>query len=102
MLWDVNVRAPKTTFVGHSADVMSVSLNAESSIFVSGSCDANAKVWDPRQGSHYVHSFPGHESDINSVDFYPDGQVLIFADTFFVSFRGHSSHSESCEDAWLN
>merc|ERR1711975_190537 len=41
-------------------------------IFVSGACDAQAKVWDVNHMS-CVRSFGGHESDINAVSFFPDG-----------------------------
>ena len=34
--------------------------------FVSGACDASAKLWDIR-GSHCIQTFTGHESDINSI-----------------------------------
>ena len=42
-------------------------------MFVSASCDATAKVWDTRQQGA-THTFSGHESDINSVAFMPNGQ----------------------------
>lgn len=44
----------------------SISVNYERNIFVSGSCDTTAKVWDIRTGK-CVQSFSGHESDINTV-----------------------------------
>ena len=43
--------------------------------FVSGACDAVAKVWDatdPRS----VRTFSGHESDINAVTFFPDANAF--------------------------
>ena len=42
------------------------------SVFVSGGCDALAKLWDTRNPS-VCRTFCGHESDINSVDFFGDG-----------------------------
>lgn len=44
-------------------------------VFVSGSCDSTAKVWDLRTGTCNM-TFQGHESDINSVQFLPDGQCF--------------------------
>jgi len=71
----VTRRAPKAVFTAHTSDVMSVSVNSVNpNLFVSGSCDALAKVWDVRQGGKSsALSFQGHESDINSVCFLPDG-----------------------------
>jgi WD40 repeat protein len=44
----------------------SLSLSPDKNIFVSGACDASAKVWDIRSG-RCVQTFTGHESDINAV-----------------------------------
>lgn len=41
-------------------------------LFVSGSCDATAKLWDIRI-PECQKTFVGHESDINAVNFSPDG-----------------------------
>ncbi|KAG5876172.1 hypothetical protein JTB14_015727 [Gonioctena quinquepunctata] len=37
-----------------------------------GACDASAKLWDIREGL-CKQTFPGHESDINAVTFFPNG-----------------------------
>jgi len=74
ILWDVETKTPKAIFNDHTGDVMSVSIFESKEIFVSGSCDATAKLWDYRQSKNAcVKTFPGHESDINSVQFFPDG-----------------------------
>ena len=44
-------------------------------VFVSGSCDSTAKVWDIRSGK-CTQTHLGHESDINSVSFFPDGNAF--------------------------
>lgn len=44
-------------------------------IFVSGACDATAKIWDIRS-KKCVQSFSGHESDINAVQFFPNGNAI--------------------------
>ena len=46
-----------------------------SNLFVSGSCDTTAKVWDVRSGK-CTHTFRGHDSDINSVCAFPDGRAV--------------------------
>ena len=45
---------------------MSLSLSPGMRTFVSGACDASAKLWDIRDGM-CRQTFPGHESDINAV-----------------------------------
>jgi len=78
ILWDVESKTPTQIFHDHTGDVMSVSLHEPSHIFVSGSCDASAKVWDYRISSQQgaQKTFMGHESDINSVQFFPDGNAV--------------------------
>jgi len=77
ILWDVETKTPKAIFNDHTGDVMSVSVFDSKDMFVSGSCDATAKLWDHRQnGKNCVKTFPGHESDINSVQFFPDGNAF--------------------------
>lgn len=53
----------------------SLSLGPNPNVFVSGACDATAKVWDIRS-KRCVQTFTGHESDINSVQFFPDGNAF--------------------------
>jgi guanine nucleotide-binding protein G(I)/G(S)/G(T) subunit beta-1 len=77
ILWDVETKTPKAIFNDHTGDVMSVSVFDSKDMFVSGSCDATAKLWDHRQnGKNCIKTFPGHESDINSVSFFPDGNAF--------------------------
>lgn len=52
----------------------SVSINGTNSrLFVSGSCDGTARLWDARVASRAVKTFHGHEGDVNTVKFFPDG-----------------------------
>ena len=44
----------------------SLSLGPNQNVFVSGACDASAKLWDLRTG-RATQTFTGHESDINAV-----------------------------------
>ena len=46
----------------------SLSLSPNQNVFVSGACDATAKLWDIRSGQA-AHTFTGHESDINAVSY---------------------------------
>lgn len=43
--------------------------------FVVQGCDKMAMIWDMRTGES-VQVFEGHESDINSVRFYPSGDAF--------------------------
>ena len=53
---------------------MSLSLGPQNNLFVSGACDALAKVWDLRDGK-CRQTFQGHQSDINAVQFFPSGNA---------------------------
>lgn len=78
MLWDIQSTDPITVFEDHEADVMSIATRAgkDTNIFVSGSCDATAKIWDTRVGCKSVMDFTGHEADINSVAWFPDQEAF--------------------------
>lgn len=43
-------------------------------MFVSGSCDTTARLWDARIASRAVRTYYGHSGDVNTVKFFPDGQ----------------------------
>lgn len=43
-LWDVETGQQTTSFQGHTGDVMSISVSTDRRTFVSGACDAAAKV----------------------------------------------------------
>lgn len=86
--WDIETNKCLLIFKEHTGDVMSVSPSTrDRSVFVSGSCDTNAKLWDIREkdsvGGVYAedtwkssHTFTGHESDINATAFFPDGYAF--------------------------
>jgi len=76
-LWDIETGQQLTSFIGHTGDVMSISLcsDKDSPTFVSGACDASAKVWDIRSGM-CTQTFTGHESDINAVSYFPSNQAF--------------------------
>lgn len=90
LLWDISQREHTCEFTGHESDVMSISVcpTDEENIFVSGSCDTTAKVWDKRVtgsstslntavisfGADTLDEDHAHESDINSVAFLPNGK----------------------------
>lgn len=77
--WDVTTGQRIAIFggefpLGHTADVMSVSISATNpKEFVSGSCDTTIRLWDTRIASRAIRTFHGHEADVNTVKFFPDG-----------------------------
>jgi guanine nucleotide-binding protein G(I)/G(S)/G(T) subunit beta-1 len=76
MMWDIETGSKVTEFADHLGDVMSLSINpTNANIFVSGACDAFAKLWDIRSGKA-IQTFAGHESDINAIQFFPDGNAF--------------------------
>lgn len=61
---------------GHSADVVSLSISTGNpQLFVSGSCDRTARLWDMRTASRATqnYQYQGHGGDVNAVQFHPDG-----------------------------
>ncbi|BBN14991.1 hypothetical protein MPTK1_6g16090 [Marchantia polymorpha subsp. ruderalis] len=80
ILWDVDRSQKISTFggeatSGHTAAVMSVSVSTVSTpqVFVSGSCDKTARLWDTRMKSA-PQTYQGHDGDVNAVCFLPDGK----------------------------
>lgn len=79
VLWDITTGLRVSVFggefqSGHTSDVLSVSINGSNpKMFVSGSCDSTTRLWDTRVASRAVCTFHGHEGDVNTVKFFPDG-----------------------------
>lgn len=79
-VWDVNTGTRTGEYLGHSADVMSVSVNpGDHNMLASGGCDSVCKIWDVRTGK-CTHTFEGHESDVNAVHFMGGGCVSTGSD----------------------
>jgi WD40 repeat protein len=84
-LWDIERGQRIVEFLGHTGDVMSLSLAPGSnSVFVSGACDSTAKVWDLRDG-RCRQTFQGHTADVNAVTFFPAGNS--FGSFFILSMN---------------
>jgi len=77
-LWNISQREISTEFRSHQADVMCAAQNPENkNVFVTGSVDTTAMLWDVRASTFPQRTFLGHESDINAVTFFPDGNAFI-------------------------
>lgn len=83
--WDLVKGIPDRHFLDHTGDVMALAVasprtGARASRgplgaavgFVSVSCDNTAKAWDFRM-QECCGNFEGHRQDVNTVDFFPDG-----------------------------
>jgi len=71
ILWDIEHKSAKHIFNDHTGDVMSVAFTDK--LFASGSVDATVRMWDYRIRKACIKIFTGHESDVNTVSFLPDG-----------------------------
>ena len=79
ILWDIPTRKEVTAFHDHQGDVTRISLSpTDPNVFVSGSCDGLAKVWDIRAGACTM-TFDKHDNDVNDVDFMSNGTVFATA-----------------------
>ena len=77
--WDTESGKMVMSFRGHSADVLSISTNPKNVfVFISGSCDFSAKLWDIREkNGKCVQNFERcHDEDINAVSFFPSGEAF--------------------------
>ncbi|KAI9320146.1 guanine nucleotide-binding protein subunit beta [Dichotomocladium elegans] len=78
ILWDIDAGAKLAEYADHSQGVMGVSLSpTDPNMFVTGACDATAKVWDKRVSKRCVQTFAGHDGDINAVQFFPGGDAFV-------------------------
>lgn len=75
-LWDLERATAVHSFQEHTADCSCIAPSpVNTAVFVSGSCDSAAKVWDSRTG-HCTATFRCHESDVNAVTFLPGGNCF--------------------------
>ncbi|KAK1404125.1 Guanine nucleotide-binding protein subunit beta-2 [Heracleum sosnowskyi] len=84
ILWDITTGLRTSVFggefqSGHTADVLSVSINGSNSrMFVSGSCNATARLWDTRVATPSIQA-ANSDSDIpqvTSIAFSISGRLL--------------------------
>lgn len=85
MEWDIESGKKLQSLDGHNGDVVAVSLRPDeggddaesgSSIFLTASVDRTARIWDLRAGA-CQQVFWGHEADVNSACFHPDGRHFV-------------------------
>jgi WD40 repeat protein len=73
--------APVQEFIGHKSEVMSIATQQSDPYSVFASCgnDQSARLWDVRAGK-CVKNFDEHNSEVNSVKFFPTGAAIATAD----------------------
>ncbi|KAG2392878.1 hypothetical protein C9374_009455 [Naegleria lovaniensis] len=81
-LWDIPTGKVICTFIGHSVEVMCVSIPKNENcimgqVLATGSCDPNAKLWDLKSGT-CIQTFP-HLMDVDDVQFFPNDQFIVTA-----------------------
>ncbi len=83
-LWDVDRGEQLYDFRGHAGSILSIAFSpdgsmiasADSTAFTTGSTfDYTVRLWDASSGKD-LHVFHGHEGDVRSVAFSPDGKRL--------------------------
>jgi len=61
-------------FRGHDSDVMDHAVSPDNPhVFISSSVDTTVRLWDTRAGGAAQGIFVGHEADVNSVCYLPNG-----------------------------
>ena len=75
-LWDVATGSCFHTFKGHTAEIVCLAFNPQSTILASGSMDRTAKLWDIASGKE-IGALEGHTSEIICVSFNMSGERLL-------------------------
>ena len=66
----------KKSITGHSLSVFPVVYSPDSAYIISGSRDAQLKVWDVSQDYKEIKSIAAHVYPINHISFHPDGKYF--------------------------
>ncbi len=76
MMWDIETGSKVTEFADHLGDVMSISINpTNANIFVSRRLRRLRQTVGCPTGNA-VQTFAAHDSDINAIQFFPDGNAF--------------------------
>lgn len=78
LYWDIQRQDQDPIhFSEHNGDVMFLSLHpSDKNMFVTGSIDKTARIWDVRTPHKSVQTHYGHDGDVNSVSFFPNGNAF--------------------------
>lgn len=83
-LWDAKTYKPVRSFAGHTKMVLSVAFSPDSNRIASSSLDNLVKLWPAEilpagkqpPTNLFTHNFAGHQSQVYSVSWSPDGKLL--------------------------
>jgi len=83
----------KKKFIGHSKDILSVAINKENTVIVSGSRDKSIKVWNSIGDCTHTLTENGHTGWVSCVKISPSSQKIVSAGWDRVvkvwNFKGH-------------
>jgi WD40 repeat protein len=75
-LWEIPGGKLLRTFDGHTQNIFSVALSADSQLALSGSDDKSMRLWDVASGG-CLRTFDGHSNRVYSVCFSPDDRLAV-------------------------
>ncbi len=76
VLWDIKTRRPRTTFVGHTDETLSLCFNPTGDRLVSSSLDGTVRIWDVPHGTLLIKlDTAGHL--VQAVAFTPNGRSIV-------------------------
>ncbi|XP_075793735.1 dynein assembly factor with WD repeat domains 1 isoform X4 [Pelodiscus sinensis] len=75
-LWSVETGKCYHTFRGHTAEIVCLSFNLQSTLIATGSMDTTAKLWDIQNGEEVV-VLTGHSAEIIALSFNTTGDRII-------------------------
>lgn len=76
--WDAGTQRLLRTFLGHSAEVMSLAVSSNGSLIASASRDRTVRIWDSASGQE-LRKLTGHSDVVFDVRFAPDDLQLASA-----------------------
>ncbi|KAG8135982.1 hypothetical protein E2320_008957, partial [Naja naja] len=75
-LWSVDTGKCYYTFRGHTAEIVCLSFNLQSTLVATGSMDTTARLWDIQNGEEVVR-LTGHSAEIIALSFNTTGDKII-------------------------
>ncbi len=79
-VWDANNPEWSTELVGHTDQIISISLSLDGGRAVTGSADGTARVWNGNTGIQLFPPLRGHSGPVQVVKFSQNGQRIITTD----------------------
>jgi guanine nucleotide-binding protein subunit beta len=77
MQWDLTTKTKIKSLDGHNGDIAALSLKPQDNqVFLTGSVDRTMRLWDLRSDK-CQQTFWGHEADVNSLSFHPNGNNFV-------------------------